>query len=103
MMAMKVRKAVVTAAGPSQRTLPLQRLVDRDGVDKSALQIIIEEVLAAGVEEIGVVIAPGDAAAYKGAAGGLAGRLTFIEQDQPRGYGDAVLRAAGFVGNDAFL
>jgi len=100
---MKVRKAVITAAGPNQRALPLQRLVDRDGVDKSALQIIVEEVLSAGVEEIGVVIAPGDAAAYKDSAGSLFGRLTFIEQDHPRGYGDAVLRAAGFVGHDAFL
>jgi UTP--glucose-1-phosphate uridylyltransferase len=28
---MKIRKAVITAAGPSQRSLPLQTLIDRDG------------------------------------------------------------------------
>ena len=42
-----IHKALITAAGPRQNTLPLQRLVDRDGVEKSALQMIIEEVLAA--------------------------------------------------------
>ena len=33
---MEIRKAVVTAAGKSQRTLPLQTLVDRDGGSKAA-------------------------------------------------------------------
>jgi len=70
---MKVRKAVITAAGRSQRTLPLQRLVDRDGADKSALQIVLEEILSAGVEEVAVVIGPGDGPAYKEAAGPHAG------------------------------
>jgi len=100
---MKVRKAVITAAGRSQRTLPLQRFVDRDGADKSALHIILEEVLSAGVEEVAVVIGPGDGPAYKEAAGPHAGRLTFVEQTNPRGYGDAILRTANFVAGDAFL
>ena len=41
----EIKKAIITAAGKSQRTLPLQTLVDRDGNQKTALQIIIEEVL----------------------------------------------------------
>ena len=49
---MKLSKAIVTAAGRNQNGLPLQRFVDIDGQEKTALQIIIEEVLAAGVEEI---------------------------------------------------
>ena len=53
---MDIRKALITAAGESQRTLPLQSLVDRDGVTKTALAIIIEEVIGAGIETIGVVI-----------------------------------------------
>ncbi|MEI8198110.1 MAG: sugar phosphate nucleotidyltransferase, partial [Phycisphaerae bacterium] len=99
---MKVNKAVITAAGRAQRSLPLHRFVDRDGQEKTALQIIIEEVLAAGVQEIAVVICPGDEAAYREAAGSLAGRLCFMEQDHPRGYGDALLRARSFVDNEAF-
>lgn len=75
---MQIRKALITAAGRSQRTLPLQSLVDRDGTSKPALAIIIEEALAAGVEEIGVVISPGDEAAYRTAAGPHARRLAFV-------------------------
>jgi len=48
---MKIRKAVITAAGQNQDRLPLQRFVDLDGVEKTALQMIVEEVVAAGVEE----------------------------------------------------
>ena len=63
---MKIRKAVITAAGRRQRPLPLQTLVDRDGVrEDRALRILVEEALDAGVEEIGVVVAPGDQAAYR--------------------------------------
>jgi len=100
---MDIRKALITAAGESQRTLPLQSLVDRDGVTKTALAIIIEEVIGAGIETIGVVITPGDESAYRVAAGVHAERLTFIEQSKPRGYADAILQAASFCGEDPFL
>ena len=46
---MKIKKAVVTAAGRNQRGLPLQTLVDRDRVQKTALRIIVEEALNAGM------------------------------------------------------
>jgi UTP--glucose-1-phosphate uridylyltransferase len=100
---MDIRKALITAAGINQRTLPLQSLVDRDGVTKTALAIIVEEILRSGIEQIGVVIAPGDAPAYRHAAGRHAERLTFIEQSAPLGYAHAVHSAADFCGDDAFL
>jgi UTP--glucose-1-phosphate uridylyltransferase len=100
---MQVRKAVITSAGRAQRALPLQTLVDRDGVSKSALQIIIEEAVAAGVAEIGVVIVPGDQTPYTAAAGSKAEMLTFIEQAQPMGYGHALYCARSFVGAEPFL
>lgn len=100
---MEIRKALITAAGKNQRTLPLQSLVDRDGVTKTALAIIIEEILRAGIEQIGVVISPGDEGAYRAAAGAHAGRLTFIEQSSPLGYAHAVSCAAPFCENDPFL
>ncbi len=100
---MKIRKAVITAAGKSQRLLPLQRFVDRDGAEKTALQIVIEEVAAAGVEEICLIICPGDEPAYRQAAGSQSARLAFIEQHAPRGYGDAIVRAAGFTGVEPFV
>jgi UTP--glucose-1-phosphate uridylyltransferase len=98
-----LRKAVITAAGRQQRTLPLQTLVDRDGQTKSALTIIIEEVLQAGIDEIGVVICPGDQEPFATAAGDHARRLQFIEQPAPLGYGHAVQCAHGFTGNEPFL
>jgi UTP--glucose-1-phosphate uridylyltransferase len=100
---MDVRKAIITAAGRGQRALPLQTLVDGDGTEKSALEIIIEEVIAAGIDEIGLVIAPGDAGAYTTAAGKHAVHLTFLEQATPRGYGHALGLARPFVGNEPFL
>ena len=100
---MDVRKAIITAAGRGQRALPLQTLVDRDGTEKSALEIIIEEVIAADISEVGLVVAPGDAAAYAAAAGKHAAHLSFLEQAEPRGYGHALSLARTFVGDGAFL
>ncbi len=103
MTAMQVRKAVITAAAPDQHRLPLQQLVDRTGEDKTALQLIVEETVAAGVEEICVVIRPGDKSAYRAAAGNQLGSLHFVEQAEPLGYADAIHRAKSFVGDDPFL
>jgi UTP--glucose-1-phosphate uridylyltransferase len=100
---MQINKAVITAAGLAQRTLPLQILIDSDGNEKSVLQIIVEEVLRGGIEEICVVVRPGDEVAYAKVAGDHAGRLFFVHQDQPRGYGHAVFCAKDFIGNDPFL
>ncbi|GAB4396000.1 MAG: sugar phosphate nucleotidyltransferase [Anaerolineae bacterium] len=100
---MKITKAVITAAGRKQRTLPLQTLIDRDGAEKSVLGIIVEEALRAGVEEIGVVVHPGDETAYAAVAGDHAGRLHFVYQETPLGYGHAVYCAQSFVGADPFL
>ncbi len=100
---MQVQKAVITAAAPNQNRLPLQQLVDRDGREKTALQLIVEETVAAGIEEICVIIQPGDTDAYQSAAGNQLGNLHFVEQPQPLGYADAVFRARSFVGGDPFL
>ncbi len=100
---MRIRQAVITAAGRSQRALPVQTLIDRDGTEKPVLTIILEEALRAGVEEICVVVWPGDEAAYAQAAGIHAGRLHFVPQPEPRGYGHAVYCAKDFTGLDPFL
>lgn len=100
---MEIKKAIITAAGKSQRTLPLQTMVDRDGVSKTALRILIEEILAAGIEEVCVVVFPGDQPAYAAAAGGTGGRLHFCEQTVSRGYGHAVYCARDFAAGGPFL
>lgn len=100
---MEIKKAIITAAGKSQRSLPLQTLVDRDGNTKTALQILVEEITSAGVEEICAVVCPGDQEAYAVAAGRHSGRLSFVEQQQAMGYGHAVYCAREFVGREPFL
>lgn len=100
---MKIAKAVITAAGRKQRTLPLQTLIDRDGAEKSVLGIIVEETLRAGVEEICVVVRPGDESAYAAVAGDHTGRLRFVQQQESLGYGHAIYCAKEFVGGDPFL
>jgi UTP--glucose-1-phosphate uridylyltransferase len=100
---MTIRKALVTAANPKQRTLPLQTLIDQQGETKSALQIILEEAAGAGVEEFCVIVCPGDEAAYADACGTLRGRVRFIVQSTPRGYGHAVLSGREFIGDQPFL
>lgn len=100
---MNVNKAVITAAGKGQRTLPLQTLIDRDGTEKSVLSVIVEEVLRAGVEEICIVVRPGDEVAYVDVAGDHASRLHFVHQSEALGYGHAIFCARPFVGNEPFL
>jgi len=99
----KIKKAVITAAGRNQNRLPLQSLVDRDGIQKSALQIIIEEVVSTGADNICVVICPGDQESYAPAAGAWAKQLHFVEQPAPLGYGHALYCAREFVGSEPFL
>ncbi len=101
---MKIRKALITAANPSQRTLPLQVLLDQAGTARSALQLILLEAHGAGVDEFVVVVCPGDQAAYAEAAGPFRDRVRFIEQSGQRGYGRAILLARSLLENeDAFL
>jgi UTP--glucose-1-phosphate uridylyltransferase len=100
---MKITKAVITAASKEQNTLPLQKLVDRDGTEKSVLSIIIEETLRAGIEEICVVVRPEDEKSYLQVAGDHSGRLHFVHQKESLGYGHALHCARNFVGDSPVL
>lgn len=100
---MKIRKAVITAAGPEQRELPLQRLVDRDGAAKSALRLLLDEAAAAGIGDVALVVHPDDRQRYLAAAGDAQPRVTFVPQPAPRGYADALLQSRAFVGDEPFL
>ena len=100
---MKIRKALITAAGPRQRRLPLQSLTDRRGATQPALAIILAEMLEAGIEQVGLVLAPGDRTAYENLLAPYAGQLVYLEQREPRGYADAVACGREFVGEEPFL
>jgi len=100
---MKVRKAVITAGSPSQRSLPLQTLIDGDGEEKAVLQILVEEALRAAIKEIAIVVQPGDEDTFAKVVGEHADKLTFIQQTNPRGYGHALSLTRDFVANEPFL
>lgn len=69
---MKIKKAVITAAGRGERLYPvgdtvqkaMLPLVDRDGLYKPVIQIIAEEAFESGIEEICIICAPGDEERY---------------------------------------
>ena len=100
---MKVPKAVITAAGASQRHLPLQTIVDSQARRRKTIGLLVDEAKSAGIDQVGLVISPGSSDLYAEAIDELDVTLTLIEQPEPRGYGHAVLSAADFVGDDAFL
>src|SRR5215217_3306368 len=69
----KVRKAVITAAGRGTRQYPASTavqkemfpLVDRDGLPKPVIQIIAEEAIDSGIEDICIVTQPGEEPQYR--------------------------------------
>jgi len=99
---MQIKKALITAAGADQRKLAMQTLVDREGNRKTVLEILIDEARQAGIEEIGVVIQPGDLDVYSELVNNDH-QIHFIKQDKPLGYGYAIYCGASFIGNDYFL
>ena len=125
---MKVRKAVIPAAGLGTRFLPATKAMAKEMlpiVDKPTIQFIVEEALKSGIEDILIVTGKGkrpiedhfDAnieletnLKEKGKDDLLKlveettdVNLHFIRQSHPRGLGHAVLQAKAFVGNEPFL
>jgi glucose-1-phosphate thymidylyltransferase len=74
--------------------------------NKPVLFYGIEAMAAAGIEEVGIIIAPETGAEIRAAAGngerfGVA--ITYIEQEAPLGLAHAVLTAEPFLGEDSFV
>jgi len=99
---MQIKKAFITSAGADHSKLAMQLLVDRNGYHKTVLEILISEAKEAGIEEIGVVIHPGDLEVYSRIMADDA-QIHFITLEKQLGYGYAILCGASFIGNDYFL
>jgi UTP--glucose-1-phosphate uridylyltransferase len=59
---MKVRKAVILAAGMGTRMLPASKVIPKEMlpvVDTPAIQVVVEEAIASGIEEVIIVTSPG--------------------------------------------
>lgn len=125
---MKVRKAVIPAAGLGTRFLPATKALAKEMfpiIDKPTIQYIVEEARKSGIEDILVVTGKGkrpiedhfDSVPELEQNLKTKGKndllelvqqttdinLYFIRQSHPRGLGDAVLMAKDFVGNEPFV
>jgi UTP--glucose-1-phosphate uridylyltransferase len=100
---MKIKKAVITAAAPEQSKLPLQTIIDRDGIKKSVLEILIEEVVSTGITDICIVIQPNNEKTYGQVLGKYGHYVKFAFQEQALGYGHALYCAKEYIGNEYFL
>ncbi|HIM80420.1 MAG: hypothetical protein BZY68_01725 [SAR202 cluster bacterium MP-SAtl-SRR3965592-G2] len=126
---MKVRTAVIPAAGLGSRFLPVTKSVPKELLpilDKPMLQYVVEEAAEAGIERVIVVTSRGkeSIAAYFQAMPDLEERLadsgatalaakvraaaelaqvSFVIQEQPLGLGHAVLTAEEAVAGEPFV
>lgn len=60
-------------------------------------------MLQSGIDRIGCVIFPRDEANYTHTLGEYARHITFIPQQEPKGYGHAIYMAKNFIENEPFL
>jgi UTP--glucose-1-phosphate uridylyltransferase len=125
---MKVRKAIIPAAGLGTRFLPATKAQPKEMlpiVDKPTIQYIIEEAVASGIEDIIIVSGRGKRAiedhfdksyeleetlAKKGKHEMLRevqeianlANIHYIRQKEPKGLGHAIYCASRFIGNEPF-
>jgi UTP--glucose-1-phosphate uridylyltransferase len=126
---MKVRKAIIPAAGMGTRVLPASKAVPKEMlniVDKPAIQYIVEEAFNSGIEEVLIITNRGKGAIedhfdhafeletkLEGVDGkekildsvkdcANFGNIYFLRQKETGGLGHAVLCAKSFVGNEPF-
>ena len=130
----KVRKAVIPAAGFGTRLFPATKatkkemfpIIDRDGIAKPAILLIVEEALEAGIEEVIIIVQENDLEDfssfftkqitienynklprnfqdYARRILEIGRRVTFVPQTAQEGFGHAVYCARQAVGDEPFL
>ncbi len=127
---MKIKKAIIPAAGLGTRVLPATKAMPKEMlpiVDKPAIQYIVEEAVKSGIEDILIIISRGKSIVEdhfdrspeleaKLRAGGESKKqfldevisiskmahITYVRQQEQNGLGHAVLQAKKFVGNEPF-
>ncbi|MDB4492513.1 UTP--glucose-1-phosphate uridylyltransferase GalU [Akkermansiaceae bacterium] len=125
---MKVRKAIIPAAGLGTRFLPMTKAIPKEMlpvVDKPVIQYVVEECVESGIEEILIVIGRGKRAIEEhfGRSAEFERELAvrgkpelsdeirrisemaniyYVWQNELKGLGDAVLCGQAFCGNEPF-
>ena len=109
-----IRKGIVTAAGRGTRLLPATRtvqkelfpLMDADGRVKPLVQLLVEELLASGLEEICIVANLANAEPMRRHFAGddaLAPCVTVVVQQTQDGFGHAVFQAQEWAASEPVL
>jgi UTP-glucose-1-phosphate uridylyltransferase/mevalonate kinase len=130
----KVRKAVIPAAGFGTRLFPATKaikkelfpIVDRDGIAKPAVLLIVEEALKAGIDEVIIIVQEHDLEAFESFFNlqitienynklprhfqeyaqrilEIGRQVSFAIQETQEGFGHAVYCAREAVGSEPFL
>lgn len=130
----QVRKAIIPAAGFGTRLFPASKatkkelfpIIDRDGIAKPAILLIVEEALEAGLEEVIVIVQENDLddfqsffntqitienynklprhfQEYSQRILEIGRRVTFVTQSNQEGFGHAVYCAREAIGEEPFL
>lgn len=130
----KVRKAVIPAAGFGTRLFPATKatkkemfpIIDRDGIAKPAILLIVEEAIEAGIEQVIIIVQENDLDDFRSFFNEqisienynklprhfqeysrrlleLGQRVTFAIQTTQEGFGHAVYSAAQAIGDEPFL
>ena len=130
----KVRKALIPAAGFGTRLFPASKatkkelfpIVDREGIAKPAILLIVEEALNAGIEEVIIIVQESDLEAFQSFFNmqitienynklpahfqeysrrilEMGRQVSFITQQTQEGFGHAVYCAREAIGNEPFL
>ena len=125
---MKVRKAVIPAAGFGTRMLPATKAIPKEMlpiIDKPSIQYIVEEAFQSGIEDILIITSRGksaiedhfdrdpnlERAVSKPGKEDLLeailepcrlGNIQFLRQQEQKGLGHAIYCAKSFVGDEPF-
>lgn len=130
----EVRKAIIPAAGFGTRLFPASKaakkelfpIIDRDGIAKPAILLIVEEALNAGIEEVIIIVQEHDLEPFQSFFNvqvtienfnklsrqfqkyaqhilDVGRHVSFVIQPTQEGFGHAVYCAREAVGNEPFL
>ncbi len=98
-------KALIPAAGHGTRFLPVTRVVPKEMLPvgaKPAIQLIVEEALAAGADEVAIVISEEKEIIRRYFEGDpeLSARIRWTYQTEQKGLGHAVLQGATLLASE---